>query len=79
MFARFALGLCLVCGSGTVVGGQPPVCVFPLRDRVNQTWQHELVFFPVPQTVYGRTDLQLVDSEKKPVAHQWVPAASAPS
>ncbi len=56
-----------------------PAATFTLRDYLRRDWQHELVFFPVDQALFGREGLMLVDGDGKPVAHQWVTAELAPA
>ncbi|MCU0873378.1 MAG: heparinase II/III-family protein, partial [Pirellulaceae bacterium] len=65
----------LTCLSAT----DQPVATFALRDPLNRTWEHELVFYPVADHVFGRDDLILLGPEDKPVVHQWVPAEIAAS
>jgi hypothetical protein len=79
MCVRAAICLWLVCVSATVWGGEQAASVFTLREQLNHEWQHELVFFPVPPQVFGRDNLTLVGPEQEPLAHQWVPAESAPA
>jgi len=59
--------------------GDRAIAVFSLRDHVNQSWRHELVFFPVEAGIYGRNDIALVGPDGQPAAHQWVPPGSSPS
>ena len=55
------------------------MAAFTLSDRLKHAWRHELVFFPVDGTVYGRGDLALLGPDEKPLPQQWVPASRAPA
>lgn len=55
------------------------VATFALNDQLNRDWEHELVFYPVADHVFGREDLTLLGPGDKPAVYQWVPAEVADS
>ena len=71
--------LAAATSAGPVRAADPGVATFTLRDHLNRDWQHELVFFPVDESVFGDEGLVLVDGDAKLVAHQWLPANVAPA
>ena len=53
--------------------------VFTLRDHLRRHWRHELVFFPVAESLFGRDGLTLLGPDESPVVYQWVPGGQATS
>ena len=67
------------CSLASAWAADQAVATFTLSDQLNRTWEHELVFYPVADNVFGRDDLMLLGPDDKPVVHQWVPAEVAAS
>ncbi|MCH5372975.1 MAG: heparinase II/III-family protein, partial [Planctomycetes bacterium] len=52
---------------------------FVMRDYLRRDWQHELVFYPVDEPIFGRDDVTLIGPDETPIVFQWVPADQAGS
>ncbi|MFP4057263.1 MAG: hypothetical protein ACLF0G_10385 [Candidatus Brocadiia bacterium] len=78
-FARAGLVALVLAGALGASGAAEPAATFALRDHLGREWGDELVFFPVAEGLVGRDDLALEGPGGEAVAHQWVPAALAPS
>jgi hypothetical protein len=79
MTARLIFTVLTWCALAAAQAADQPVATFSLTDHLNRTWEHELVFYPVADNVFGREDLALLGPDDKLVAHQWVPAEFAAS
>ena len=79
MMARAFFAVLVWCSLASAWAAEQAVATFALSDQLNRTWEHELVFYPVADNVFGRDDLILLGPEDKPVVHQWVPAEIAAS
>ncbi|MCU0980589.1 MAG: hypothetical protein MUF25_15675, partial [Pirellulaceae bacterium] len=79
MMARALFTVLAWCSLASAWAAEQAVATFALSDQLNRTWEHELVFYPVADNVFGRDDLMLLGPEDKPVVHQWVPAEIAVS
>ena len=68
----------LLCFCGAVAA-EDSLATFTLQDHLRREWRNELVFFSVPDNVYGQRDAVLMGPEGKARPHQWVPSEVAAS
>lgn len=74
MFVRLSLAVLIGVGAATAPAAERPLATFTITDHLGRAWEHELVFYRVPDSVFGREDVVLRGPDDKPVAHQWAPA-----
>ncbi len=63
MYVQSAAAILLWLHVGAASAAEPALATFTLRDDLKRTWQHELVFFPVAASVFGRWIL--IKAEKR--------------
>ena len=59
--------------------GQEALATFSFEDHLNRFWRNELVFYPMDEEVWGRTDMALIGRDGEGVPLQWVAADQSPS
>lgn len=75
---RCYLLLCIACLPFGRTQAQNPVATFTIRDHLKRHWQRDLVFFPVPASVFQRDDLVLLGPDNSPTLYQWAPSDRSP-